>query len=152
MAKEKKEKDQGEGKKPNIIVIALIGVVLIAGAVGGTYLFMKDKVTKKAIVETKVAVCTDLTVNLSDTDAERYLKTTVDISYDESNSDLADEITAKTVEIQDATSFYLRSKTSKDFDADNEETIKSELKSKIDKLLTKGKLVNVYFPNGLLVQ
>lgn len=143
---------KGKSKKSMIIVIALVLIVLGAGSFGGVYLFMQNNTGDKAkeIVETKVQVCQDLTVNLSD--SGKYLKTTVYLSYDEDNSDLGDEITNKQVEIQDKVTYFLQSQKSEDFESNKVEDLKRDLIKEINSVLTKGKIVNVYFPNGLLVQ
>ena len=61
-------------------------------------------------------------------------------------------ITKKTIEIQDKTSLYFKSKKAEDFDSSKEETLKKELLSEINSILKSGKIENVYFPQGLLVQ
>lgn len=140
------------GKKMNpIIIIVIMIIVLGVGAFGGAYLFMQKNGEKaKTVVETKVPILQDVTVNLADGDG--YLKTTVYISYNEKNSKLGKEITSKTVEIQDKTVLYLQSKKASDLTSSNEKEIKTQLKKSINSVLDKGEIVNVYFPNGFLVQ
>lgn len=140
------------GKKMNpIIIIVIMIIVLGVGAFGGAYLFMQKNGEKaKTVVETKVPILQDVTVNLADGDG--YLKTTVYISYNEKNSKLGEEITSKTVEIQDKTVLYLQSKKASDLTSSNEKEIKTQLKKSINSVLDKGEIVNVYFPNGFLVQ
>lgn len=140
------------GKKMNpIIIIVIMVIVLGVGAFGGAYLFMQKSEEKaKTVVETKVPILQDVTVNLADGDG--YLKTTVYISYNEKNSKLGEEITSKTVEIQDKTVLYLQSKEASDLTSSNEKEIKTQLKKSINSVLDKGEIVNVYFPNGFLVQ
>lgn len=140
------------GKKMNpIIIIVIMIIVLGVGAFGGAYLFMQKNGEKaKTVVETKVPILQDVTVNLADGDG--YLKTTVYISYNEKNSKLGEEITSKTVEIQDKTVLYLQSKEASDLTSSNEKEIKTQLKKSINSVLDKGEIVNVYFPNGFLVQ
>lgn len=146
------KKEESKGKSNLIAIVVLVILVVGAGTFAGTYLFMKDKNTiEEAIQEIKVPVAEDLTVNLSDP-TNRYLKATVYISYDEKNKDIAEEITKKTIEIQDKTSLYFKSKKAEDFDSSNEETLKKELSSEINSILKSGKIENVYFPKGLLVQ
>lgn len=143
---------QGKSKKSMIIIIALVLIVLGAGSFGGVYLFMQNNSGDEAkeVVETKVKECEDLTVNLSE--SGKYLKTTVYISYDEENSDLGEEVTNKQVEIQDKITYYLQSRKAEDFESDNVSDLKKDLIKEVNSVLTKGKVVNVYFPNGLLVQ
>lgn len=160
-----KEKDQtvekepqaskGEEKKAKggkgIILIVLALIVLGAGTFGGTY-YYKQKNSSTEITEVKVAILEELTVNLSDVDSKRYIKTAVTISYDKKNKDAAKEITEKTVELQDKTTSYLKSRTPEDFQPKNEEKLKKELVEELNKLLVKGKVINVYFPSGVLIQ
>ena len=159
MAKNKMENNENTNvqaasanKKMNpIIIIVIMVIVLGVGAFGGAYLFMQKNDEKaKTVVETKVPILQDVTVNLSDGDG--FLKTTVYISYDEKNSKLGEEITSKTVEIQDKTVLYLQSKEASDLTSSNEKEIKTQLKKSINSVLDKGEIVNVYFPNGFLVQ
>lgn len=144
--------EETKSKKPMILIILLVLIVLGAGSFGGVYLFMQNNAgsSQKEITETKVKECEDLTVNLSETG--KYLKTTVYISYNEKNSHLGKEITNKQVEIQDKITYYLQSKKAEDFESDKINDLKRDLIKEINSVLTKGKIVNVYFPNGLLVQ
>lgn len=155
--KENKDTEKKEIKKgKSSILKILIGVILIivvgcGGAFGGYYFYKQSK-EPKPITEIKVEALKDLTVNLSDDGTPRYVKTSVTISYDEKDSKAADEITAKTPEINDKITFYLKSRKAADFDASNEETLKKDLVEELNKIMDKGKIVNVYFPNGILVQ
>lgn len=160
MPKNQKEEDvkaipeEKKAKKFNPIIIIVLALVVIgAGSFGGFYFFLqnKDKATA-TVVETKVPVAETMTVNLSDTDGKRYLKASVYISYDASDKKAAEEITAKSVEIKDKTMFYLKSKQSKDFDAANEAKLKGDLVLELNKIMTEGKIINVYFPGDLLIQ
>lgn len=146
--------DEGKKKKKGkrgIVIIILFLIVLGAGSFGGVYFYLKTQ-SEKPIVEVKVDVLEELTVNLSDSNSKRYLKTAVTISYDKDDKKASEEITEKTVEIKDKITFYLKSKEATDFESKNEEKLKADLVSELNKLLVKGKIVNVYFPNGLIVQ
>lgn len=147
----KTEETKKKGLNP-IVIIVLIVVVLGGGAFGGVYLFMQNNVDKEEpIKEVKVPIVEEITVNLSGNEGG-FVKTGVYLSYDEENSDLGEEITEKTVEIQDKTTFYLKSRKTEDFEAANEEKLKNELIAAINSVLSKGEIVNVYFPTGILVQ
>ena len=98
---EQEQEETKKGKGSNkVIIIILALLVLGAGSFGGVYLFLSNNSSpkEKIIVETKVELLKELTINL---DSGGYLKTSLFISFDEENSDLAEEITAKTIEIQD---------------------------------------------------
>lgn len=149
---EQEQEETKKGKGSNkVIIIILALLVLGAGSFGGVYLFLSNNSSpeEKIIVETKVELLKELTINL---DSGGYLKTSLFISFDEENSDLAEEITAKTIEIQDKTIFYLKSKNIEDFKASNEVKLKQDLMAQINTVLTKGELVNIYFPAGLMLQ
>lgn len=151
-AKEEKRAKKGKG---GIIKILVIVVLLLAVGGGGAfagYSMYKSSQEPKPINEIKVEALKDLTVNLSDEGTPRYVKTSVTISYDEKDSKAAEEITAKTPEINDKITFFLKSRKAADFDASNEENLKRELVEELNKIMVKGKIVNVYFPSGILVQ
>lgn len=151
-AKEEKKAKKGKG---GIIKILVIVVLLLAVGGGGAfagYSMYKSSQEPKPITEIKVEALKDLTVNLSDEGTPRYVKTSVTISYDEKDSKAAEEITAKTPEINDKITFFLKSRKAADFDASNEENLKRELVEELNKIMVKGKIVNVYFPSGILVQ
>ena len=160
MAKNEKEKekengkDKGNGKKMNPIILVVLLVVGIGVGVfvGTTFISKNNNTAVKHAVEIKVPIAETVTVNLSDEGAKRLVKASVTISYDENNKDLGDEIKEKTVEIKDKTIFYLKSKKAADFNASNETVLKKDLIEEINKLLTTGQIINVYFPGDLLVQ
>lgn len=147
----KKEGKKGKKGIKNTLIVILVLIVLGVGSFAGVYFYLKTQ-AEKSIVEMKVDIIEEITVNLSDSNSKRYLKTAVTISYDKDDKKAAEEITEKTVEIKDKITFYLKSKEAEDFDSSNEEKLKADLVSELNKLLEKGKIVNVYFPNGLIVQ
>jgi flagellar FliL protein len=158
MAKKEKEeakvKEKGKGMSPIILVVVAL-VAIGVGVFGAKMFLFKDtgSTAVKHIVEIKVPITEEaITVNLSDEGGKRYLKASITISYDETNTNLGTEIEEKTVEIKDKTMFYLKSKKAADFDASNEVTLKTELVAEINKLLLTGQIINVYFPGDLLVQ
>lgn len=156
MAKDKKEKkeiqEKSSGKLKTILIVVIALVVLGAGTFGGVFFYMKSKDSAdKVITEVKVPVGDEITVNLKDTSSKRYLKVKVNISYDKKDKDAAKEVEEKAVEIKDKTIFYLKSKEAKDFSAENEEALKSGLVNELNKIMTKGKIINVYF-DDLLTQ
>lgn len=152
--KENKETKETKKKSLNpIIIIVILILVLGLGSFGGFYMFMKNNSSASTtITETKVEMFKDVTVNLSDTDSQRYLKASVTISYDAKDKKAATEITDKSVELKDKIMFFLKSKKAKDFDASNEAKLKSDLVTELNKIMTEGKIVNVYFPGDLLIQ
>ena len=116
-AKEEKKAKKGNG---GIIKILVIVVLLLAVGGGGAfagYSMYKSSQEPKPITEIKVEALKDLTVNLSDEGTPRYVKTSVTISYDEKDSKAAEEITAKTPEINDKITFFLKSRKFSSFES-----------------------------------
>ncbi|MGG7176570.1 flagellar basal body-associated FliL family protein [Clostridium paraputrificum] len=150
--KENKDVEKSSGKFKTIFLILIAFIVLGAGTFGGVYFFMQSRDnSQKVISEIKVPVGEEIMINLSDSDAKRYLKAKVNVSYDKKDKKAAKEIEEKAVEIKDKTIFYLKSKVAKDFEAGNEEKLKKELVLEINKILDQGKIVDVYF-DELLTQ
>lgn len=157
MAKKKEKVNETEvkNKKLSPIIIMVLSLLVIGiAAFGATYLYMMKnaETEEKPVVEIKVPIVEEVTVNLADESGKRYLKTTVYISYNEENKEISEEITQKNIEIQDKTMLFLKSKSSEDFKSGNENNLKNDLTVAINAILTSGEIENVYFPNGLLVQ
>lgn len=89
-------------------------------------------------------------VNLADEDGKRYVKTKIFVGYDK-NSKLETELTEKKPLIRDAVITVLRSKKAAEITPKNMDNLKMELIQKINPLLKKGQINNVYF-SDLLVQ
>lgn len=152
MANENEEKMENKGKgKSGIILIILVIILVGAGGAGGMYYFMSQK-NNTDVVETKVPISEEMTVKLADKDKARYLKLAVTISYNEKNSKLGEEITAKQVEITDKIRYILSSKEAEDFTSSNESKLKKELIEGVNSLLDKGEIENIYFPGSFLIQ
>ncbi|AND85275.1 flagellar basal body-associated FliL family protein [Clostridium tyrobutyricum] len=90
-----------------------------------------------------------LTVNLADTNASRYLKVSVYFGYDEKK--LTAELTEKQPMLTDAVIGILRTKKAADIVPKNMDTIKMEIIQKVNPMLKKGQINNVYFTD-LIVQ
>lgn len=155
MANENEEKVENLEKKSKgksgIILILLVIILVGAGGAGGMYYFMSQK-NNTTVVETKVPISEEMTVKLADKDKARYLKLAVTISYNEKNSKLGEEITAKQVEITDKIRYILSSQKAEDYTSANETKLKKKLIEGINSLLDKGEIENIYFPGSFLIQ
>ena len=137
MAKKNSDNEKStSGGIKKILVIVLALLVLGAGGFGGVYFYMQST----SDVEKPI-----------DESGRSYLKATMNISYDKKNKKLGKELNSKLTEVKDATLFYLMSKKSEDFRAENEENLKKGLIEDINKILDEGKIVNIYF-DQLLAQ
>lgn len=153
MAKEKeveKEKKKSGGLK-NVIIIILALLVLGAAAFGGFYFYKQSNAEPKEeiIVQTKVPVGEQMTVNLNSENAKRYLKVSVSLGYDSKDKATTKEIEQKGIEIKDKTLFYLKSRKLEDFETKNEKNLKAGLVEEINELLVEGEILDVYFTDLL---
>ncbi|AKN33959.1 flagellar basal body protein FliL [Clostridium carboxidivorans P7] len=165
------------GNKIKFIAIGLVALIIVgAGGYFGYSKFAKDKGTQKTaapaavqtaqtttqakttqnqsyleqIVSEKNIGLDECLVNLADEDGKRYVKTKIFVGYDK-NSKLETELTEKKPLIRDAVIAVLRSKKAAEITPKNMDSLKMELIQKINPLLKKGQINNVYF-SDLLVQ
>jgi flagellar FliL protein len=99
--------------------------------------------------EQKVFVIKDIIVNPAGTNGTRYLLTTVGIAV--SSADLEKELTNKEVMIRDALNTILASKQLGEL-SDNaiKDRLKKEIEDKVNTMLEKGKVTNVYFSKFII--
>ncbi len=144
-----------EAKKGSAVKKIIIGVVILvvvgAAAYGGMYFAGKKNTTQKPVEIVEATYSLDeFLVNLTDEDGRRYLKTKVVMGYAE-NTKLDAELEIKKPIIRDAVIATLRSKSTADFTATGVDALKKELIGRINPILTKGKIIHIYF-NDILVQ
>lgn len=144
-------------KKSNVfkkVIIVLVLLIIVGGGAFAAMFFLGGKsivttsTKTKAVVESTYSL-DEFLVNLLDDGGLLYLKTTVYIGYEE-NADLTAEITTKLPIIRDAVNAYLRSKKSVDFSDTGVNAIKKDLISRLNPILTKGKILNIYF-NSIVI-
>lgn len=146
MAEEKK------GNKKIILIVLILLILIGGGTFTGTYLYMsKNKTAEPVVIKEGFIEIGEIFVNLSDSGAKRYVKLNISVSYDKSNKDLASEIEDKKIVIRDVSNYYIKSRTAKDFNPENEMILKSELISKINQKLTSGVLKDLYI-SEIIVQ
>ena len=160
MAEPKKEKKKQSLNK--IIIFVLLFLVVLGGSFA-TYTLFFNKKTVSSTVSTKTTSSTSISgttsaitysldeclVNLTDQGGKSYLKVIVFLGYE--NKKLTSELETKKPIIRDVVINTLRSKSTGDFSSNKAEKIKTEIMNKINPLLTKGQLDNVYF-DDILVQ
>ncbi|EDS77862.1 flagellar basal body-associated FliL family protein [Clostridium massiliodielmoense] len=141
-----------------VILIVFLAVILLGGGVFGGYV-VASKTNPKGMasigsipqdtLNLKTFGLDEFLLNLkSDDNSSKYLKTNISIGYADvkENKELEDELKNKKAIIRDTINSVLRSKKKEDF-ATNEqvERIKKEIKDKVNPLLQKGQIYNVYF-------
>lgn len=158
---EKEKKPDNKGHILKIIIIVLLAVILVGGGVfGGYMIFTKRKpqttaadTAKKAVLNQKTFALDEFLVNLKSDNSTRYLKTKIYIGYPDNKEtkDFEKELTEKKPILRDAINTVLRTKKAEDFTEAGVEQLKEEIKNRINPLLGKGQIVNMYF-SDILVQ
>ncbi|MGN2369720.1 flagellar basal body-associated FliL family protein [Clostridium cagae] len=151
------DKDMGKdkelkGKSGNMktIIIFVVALLIVGGGVfAGTYILMQKNATivvKEQSIDITYVDMGEITANLADEDGKRYFKGQISIGYDKTDKDAKTELEEKKVVVRDAIIFYLKSlKIDYINDTNNEKEIKDQLMDKINKQLTKSKIVDVRF-------
>lgn len=166
----KEKKKGGVGLKVILIVFFLVAAVG-AGVFFGYSKFLSDKNTDsnenmttsnvtqtqtqsgenssylQHVVSAKTFDLSEFTINLADEGGKNYLKVNVYLGYD--SKKLTDELTEKTPIIRDAIIEVLRTKKVEDISDKNMDNIKIEIIQRINPMLEKGKINNVYFSDIL---
>ena len=163
---EKKKEEVKEGSKGNflkILIAVLLAALLVGGGVAGGYLIafkMKSANTANTPAKTdkvlnpKTFSLDEFLVNLKSERSSGYLKTNIYIGYDgelKEHAELPAELEEKKAILRDAVNSILRSKKPEDFDGTKDEQLKKEIKDKINTVLFKGKIEDIYF-NEIIVQ
>ncbi|NFG60614.1 MULTISPECIES: flagellar basal body-associated FliL family protein [unclassified Clostridium] len=153
MADKDKGKDkEAKGKSGNMktIIIFVVALLIVGGGVfGATYMFMQKNA--KTVIQEKTTEITyvdmgEMTANLADEGGKRYFKGQISIGYDKTDKDAETELKEKKVVVRDSIIFYLKSlKLDYINNTNNEKEIKAQLMDKINKQLTKSKIVDVRF-------
>lgn len=172
------KKEKKSGGKLKFIIIGIVAVAILgAGGYFGYNKFFasKENTTSKVVipqqqvaaqqvqgqqtvqngnylqqvVSAKTYDLDEFLVNLADEDGKRYLKVKVSLGYD--SSKLSTELDEKKPMLRDAIISVLRTKKAADISSKGIDTIKMEMIQRINLVLTKGQLNNIYL-NELLVQ
>lgn len=136
-----------------IITWILIFVLLIAIGVA-TYILYKFNMlpflSKKTAAPKKYTYeMGDFTVNLDEPGYKRYIKVTV--YFGSEDKKLGEELEEKKPQIRSEINNILRSKKVEDVSSTkNTENVINEMKDKVNSILTKGKIANVYFTDILI--
>ncbi|MGQ9531340.1 MAG: flagellar basal body-associated FliL family protein [Desulfotomaculales bacterium] len=156
--KEKKPAPPGRKKK----LLLLLALLLVVGGAGaGTYFFLGHRTPAteqgerrppKQSGSAKLAHkdLKDFTVNLADTEANRYLRVNIVVEYQE-NKELDTELERKDTVIRDAVIAFLRTKTVASIrDPAGSEKLKADLLEVVNRHLEKGEIKRVYFTEFLI--
>jgi flagellar basal body-associated protein FliL len=150
-------KDGAKGNLLKVIIIVLLVAMLVGGGIFAGY-FVAAKMTPTTITKVvktdkvlnpkSFSLGEDFLVNIKSEKSSGFLKTKIYIGYDgelKEHEDLPAELEEKKPMLRDSVNSILRSKKPEDFDGTKDEQLKKEIKDKINTLLTKGKVEDVYF-------
>lgn len=161
MAEKKQEK--APGSKLNIVIVALLVIIIfgMVGIVGGYFFLVKGKTanTTTAVTVTEAEENTytldEFTINLADTDSDKYINAQISLGYDSSQTKLKSELESTEVVkkpiLSDAVISVIRNKKKADFQGEGLDKVKQEIIDAVNKDLSKGKILHVYF-SKLVIQ
>jgi flagellar FliL protein len=146
----------GEDKKTLQVLVILTSAVLVLSLIsaGATFFVLMSKntpATKKVIVEKPelgdIQSLGEFTVNLADPTETHYLRADVVMELDYGSSmKLTEEVDKRMPQIKDIIISSLGAKTSVQLnDPENRESLKKEIKDKINAILNRGQIARVYF-------
>ena len=148
-------------KLHSLKVLIISGIVLVLLIGGGTFAYYRfapgrGKNGKKAPKPKKVGTVPGpifdmdtFIVNLMDNSGRRYLKITIKLELSEEK--LAEELTQKMIEIRDNILLLLSSKTYDAIaDISGKLRLRTEIISRLNKILTIGKVRKVYFTDFVI--
>lgn len=171
MADEKEKKEEGANKSSGMVLIivgVLIVLILVIGAVVAVLLLSKDEsaqatsggaeqarqqpVQRKQLDDLTIGPMFPLDqfiVNLLSDSGRRFLKTSIDLEL--SDSDLIEELGAKTSRIRDVVIRVLSSKTVEEISTPKgKDKLKKELTNQLNAVLLDGQIVRVYFTDFVI--
>jgi len=165
MAEEEKTEEAAPKKKSKLLLIIIILVVLLAAGGGGAYFFLFKKKAapppqqgqaaapapvaapagpSAPPVKTIIDHLSTFIVNLADQSGSRYLKVTMDLSL--SNEEVKKEIEEKMPMVRDTIITILSNKYYNDIATPaGKLTLKRELISRLNVILAKGRILDIYF-------
>lgn len=90
-----------------------------------------------------------MTVNLSDTDANRYLKIDMDVEFN--TADAAQIVEKESARVRDAIILLLSSKTARDLlSSEGKVMLKNEVANRLNQIIGTAQVVRVYFTNFVI--
>ncbi|NLZ48077.1 MAG: hypothetical protein GX895_04685, partial [Clostridiales bacterium] len=136
------------------ILLIIFGALLVGAAAFGGYM-LASKASNNNVVkqdeqqevkEESFYSAGEFTVNLANTNARKYLKTTVVLAYDIKNEELTEELTKKTDAVRDCIISVLRTKKAEELQtATGPEELKNEIITRVNSILSKGRLSSIYY-------
>ena len=142
-----------------VLIIIISVAVLFMGMVGAGFFILWNKISQVPVDPSKVAEMAveeeenvigplypldTMIVNLSDDGGKRYLRVTMALELSDSES--VDTIESRLPQIRDAVLMILPTKTYDDVSTtDGKIALRNQVMEKINTLMTKGRVNNIYF-------
>jgi flagellar FliL protein len=135
-----------------ILVITSL-IVSLAGAVASTvFLLGRTSTPRQKVIEPrpelgKMEKMGEFVVNLADTDEAHFLRATMELEQNFGSAPIfSEELMNRKSQMRDIALATLASKTSKELKTpEGKESLKQELKERINSVLAKGQIARVYF-------
>lgn len=154
MSEEKKDKKEKK-KGLNPLMLVIIVLVLVIVGLAAYFLVLKKPPATGPYVPVQIVEASwsagDFVVNLADSDTDKYLKTTIMLTYDSTDKTLATDLDAKKDQIRDNIIVVVRSKNSGDLRTSaGIDELKKDIVKKVNTVLGGAKIINVYTPDFLI--
>jgi flagellar protein FliL len=141
----------------NPLQLIIVALLLIIVALGAYFVIMKNKpvvsrtiiVVQKPIVEASWSA-DDFLVNLADQNVDKYLKTTIKLTYDSADTKMAAKLDADKDEIRDAIISVIRSKKSTELNGAGTDILKADIVKRVNKLLGGSGIMKVNYYEFLI--
>lgn len=145
------ENQKTQKKSKNIILIIILVLVVGVACGGGVYL-LTQKASKPKEVKVAYYDIGEYLLNLNgEPNKSRYLKTSINISYDSNNKKLIAELEESKPAIRAAGLEFLQSCSAQDFSSDKLQATKKRFVKAIDEKLKTGRIIDILFQD-LIVQ
>lgn len=141
-------------KSKLIIIIPLVIIILVLSFVGyafftKSFFFKSEEDENAKKIEEKVFQMEEFVINLRDENARRYLKASIVITYE--NKKELEKLNNNIPQMRDIIIETLRAKSANEvMNVENSDTLKNEIKDKVNELYEDEIVLEVYFINFLI--
>jgi flagellar protein FliL len=139
----------------NPMMLIIIVLVLIIVGLAAYFLFLKKAPSQGPYVPQPIVTTSwsagDFLVNLADTDQDKYLKTTIYLTYDSTDKTLSTDMDGEKYAVRDTIIGVIRSKKSTDITGKGIDLLRQDIIKKVNAYLGGNKIINVYY-NDILIQ
>ena len=143
-------KERKKGAFIKWLILGIVGVLIVAGCLGGGFFYFKYFSRDKENQKNEKAVAGILwpmepfIVNLADSTGDRYLKAVIQLEVSgQENTELLDQLKPK---FRDCVLDVLSSKSYRELmDITGKQRLREDIVFKLNSMLSKGRIIRVYF-------